>query len=99
MLDNRYEFDYETGDRLGPDQWKWLENSLNSDKNVSLTVIGAGIQMIPDRHRMPIESFGWKNKKRLFKMLKEHEMERVVLLSGDVHFGAIYENKCRSLTG
>lgn len=46
LLDNRFDFDKETGDRLGEDQWKWLENAFawNRDRgDVHVTVIGAGI--------------------------------------------------------
>lgn len=28
LLDNRYSFDYATNDRLGPEQWAWLEKAL-----------------------------------------------------------------------
>ena len=52
---------------------------------VTATIIGAGVQMIPDRRI--IESFKWKNKERLFAILKKHEMSNVILISGDVHMG------------
>lgn len=62
-------------------------------------MIGTGIQIIADRKRIPMESYGWENKKRLFDILKRQEMSKVVLITGDVHFGQMYENKCRSFTG
>ena len=43
LLDNRYEYDSESGERLGQDQWQWLENALSRQDKVNLTVIGAGI--------------------------------------------------------
>ena len=99
MLDNRFNFDKKTGDRLGEDQWNWLDEALKrgNERNVTATVIGAGVQMLPDRH--VVESFKWKNKEKLFAALKKHKVSDVTLLSGDVHMGHMYENQCRSLTG
>lgn len=87
MLDNRYEFDKISGDRLGEEQWQWLDDALNHGKRegATITIIGAGVQMLPDR-RM-VESFKWKNKQKLFGLLKRHRMSNVVLISGDVHMG------------
>jgi len=48
---------------------------------------------------MPIEVMKWKNKKMLFDLLKKNQKDSVILLSGDVHFGQMYENKCKSLSG
>ena len=45
LLDNRYDYDKATNDRLGEDQWLWLDSALqrgNTEK-VDLTIIGAGI--------------------------------------------------------
>jgi hypothetical protein len=45
LLDNRFEYDRVSGDRLGEDQWAWLDLALKKSKteNADLTVIGAGI--------------------------------------------------------
>jgi hypothetical protein len=71
LLDNRYEFDKEVNDRLGNEQWKWLDQALKRGKNkqnVRLTVIAAGVQILPDRGLLgvAIESFNWENKQKLF---------------------------------
>jgi len=48
--------------------------------------------MVPERLLLPfIENFHWKNRERLFSSLRANEAENVVLLSGDVHLGQIYE--------
>jgi len=62
-------------------------------------LIGAGIQIIPERANIPVEVFKWKNKKRLFDLLKKNQKDSVVLLTGDVHLGQMYENRCKSLSG
>lgn len=69
MIDNRYAYDKHTGDRLGEEQWQWLDQKVMEGKNkdVRLTLIGAGVQILPDRR--VIESFTWSNKNRLFKIL------------------------------
>ena len=97
MLDNRYESDsdsiFGSGDVLGEDQWIWLDLALKRGKGrkVSMTVIGAGIQMVPERLNVPfIENFREVNRLQLYKALKTNEMENVVLISGDVHLGQIY---------
>ena len=41
LLDNRYAYDKETGDRLGDQQWDWLNETLKVKAN--LTIIGTGI--------------------------------------------------------
>ena len=41
LLDNRYEFDSVTKDRLGAAQWAWLDKALETEADV--TLIGAGI--------------------------------------------------------
>ena len=66
---------------------------------MSLTLIGAGIQILPERTRFPVENFRWINRMKLFEALKKNEMENVVLLSGDVHMGQLYEAQCAQFTG
>ena len=95
LLDNRYENDddsfwHGSGDRLGADQWLWFDLALQRGKarNVTMTVIGSGIQMVSERAPLPIlENYRWKNRERLYQTLKANEAENVVLISGDVHFG------------
>ena len=98
----RYEYDKVSGDRLGSDQWKWLDLALKRGKTrkVDLTIIGSGVQIIPERG-LPyiVEDMKGVNRMRLFKLLKENEMENVVFISGDVHMAQQTENDCVSLTG
>ncbi len=68
-------------------------------RNSTLTLIGAGVQIIPDRLPAVIESFNWVNKARLFELFKKNKVGQVMLLSGDVHYAQMFDNKCRSLSG
>lgn len=107
LLDNRYENDddsfvYGTGDILGENQWHWLDLALKrgKERDVELTVIGAGLQMLTEMINIPLlENFRWKNRERLFRLLRENRMENVVLLSGDVHIGQVYKAQCTGFTG
>ena len=65
-----------------------------------MTLIGAGIQMVPERLSLPfVENFRWKNREKLFATLRANEADNVVLLSGDVHLGQIYKAQCPQFTG
>ena len=62
LLDNRFEYDKVTTDRLGEEQWAWLDLAVKRSKLelVDLTVIGAGIQIIAQPHQISQEEqFGW----------------------------------------
>ena len=94
LLDNRYENDFDTfsgsGDALGEDQWLWLDFALKRGKkrNVSMTLIGAGMQIMPERIFLPfVENFHWVNRERIYKTLRLNEMSNVAFISGDVHLG------------
>ena len=70
------------------------------ERKVSMILIGAGIQMIPERiYIPPVENFREKNRERLYETLRNNYVENAVLLSGDVHLGQFYEAQCKSLTG
>jgi hypothetical protein len=43
LLDNRYNFDKQSGDYLGDQQWQWLDNSLKQNQDSNLTFILAGL--------------------------------------------------------
>lgn len=97
LLDTRYNrdrFNDSSGSMLGQPQWRWLERTLNaSDADVHL--IGSSVLVQPSvlvrlfgvmRHvegwfRMPHEA------QRLLRLLDS--VPGVILLSGDVHHGAI----------
>ena len=100
LLDIRYAYDKKTGDRVGPEQWQWLDTALKRGKaktDVSLTVIGAGVSILSER--LLGEKFTKVNKKKLFDVLKANEMSNVALISGDMHTAQFYENDCASHTG
>ena len=93
LLDGRYEYDREAGDRLGSDQWEWLELAFKRGKQrqVALTVIGSGTQVIPGSFQaFYCEEFRTESRMRLYKMMKENEIGEVVIISGDVHFAKVY---------
>ena len=71
-------------------QWEWLDKALEKGKNtpdVALTVLGAGLQMIVDRGLCPdyVERFKWKNRQKIYELIQKHEMDNIILLSGDIH--------------
>ena len=58
--------------------------------------------MLPDREPWAskfVEGFEWKNKIRLFDLIKKHKTPNVLLLSGDIHMASIYKQNCQALTG
>ena len=66
-----------------------------------MTVIGAGIQILAERLSFvkPVENFRWKNRDKFFEALARNKMENVVLISGDIHLGQLYEAQCTQFTG
>ncbi|QHT71618.1 alkaline phosphatase family protein [Rhodocytophaga rosea] len=78
----------ETGDILGEDQWKWLENELRNSK-ADIHLIGNGIQVIPDEHIYEKWANFPKARKRLFDVLASTGAQHVMLLSGDRHIAEI----------
>ena len=85
LLDGRFEYDKKTNDRLGEEQWLWLDQVLSEQKNVNLTLIGTGVQILA--HRLfGMESFKFENKKKLLDIIKKNKKSNVILMSGDVHY-------------
>ena len=75
---------------LGENQWKWLKNNLK--EKVDLLIIASSIQVLPQKH-------GWEKwanfpheRKKLLDLISTTD-NKVILLSGDRHFGAIYETR------
>ncbi|RNF14326.1 alkaline phosphatase [Trypanosoma conorhini] len=103
LLDVRYFRDpanaTRSGDMLGEEQWKWLEERLRDDvagqnpatgrERCALTVVGSGVQLIMDEKVS--ESWGAfpRSRERLFSLLRLYNSERVMFISGDVHLGEI----------
>lgn len=78
----------ETGDILGEDQWKWLEEELRqSDAQVHL--IGCGIQMIPEEQGFEKWANFPKARNRLLSLLFEIDPPGLLLMSGDRHIAEL----------
>lgn len=75
---------------LGDTQWAWLADRLREPADLRLVV--SSIQVLAQGHgyerwgNLPLEL------KRLKDLIKDTSAERVVLLSGDRHFGGIYRS-------
>lgn len=72
---------------LGEKQWLWLEQELQ--KPARIKVIGSSVQLLADFS-------GWESwanfpadRQRLFKLIKQHKVNAVVLISGDTHWGEV----------
>eukprot|EP01128_Nolandella_sp_AFSM9_P000867 TRINITY_DN10994_c0_g1_i1.p1 TRINITY_DN10994_c0_g1~~TRINITY_DN10994_c0_g1_i1.p1 ORF type:complete len:457 (+),score=63.09 TRINITY_DN10994_c0_g1_i1:65-1372(+) len=87
LLDGRYFKNSTTF--LGEVQWDWLRHELQSNE-ASLTLIGSGVQVIPDDK--PFENWAAisNERKRLLSVLAETQASGVILLSGDVHYTQTY---------
>ncbi|WP_299826422.1 alkaline phosphatase D family protein [uncultured Pontibacter sp.] len=99
LLDSRYHRDslarinreYQinrTGDILGEEQWRWLEQELKHSK-AAINIIGNGIQVLPEEQVFE----KWANfpaaRKRLLDMVAASNAKGVILLSGDRHIAEI----------
>jgi alkaline phosphatase D len=72
---------------LGETQWQWLEQELK--KPAALKLIASSLQLLP-------EFSGWESwanfpadRQRLFSLIKKHQVNGVVIISGDTHWGEI----------
>ncbi len=76
---------------LGDAQWQWLEQELS--KPADLRFIVSSIQIITDAHNYE----SWENfpneRKRLYALLAEKNIDNAFFLSGDRHSGAIYKEQ------
>jgi alkaline phosphatase D len=99
LLDSRYHQNHETGDLLGAEQWKWLENQLNprkisGEKLPDLVIIGSSIQVIPSERFI---GEGWRSfpqsRLKLFQLINKSilsmQNSAFLLLSGDVHYAEL----------
>ncbi|MCC2617775.1 alkaline phosphatase family protein [Aestuariibacter halophilus] len=76
-----------TASMLGEAQWQWLENAIKQP--AALTIIGSSLQVLPD-------FTGWEawvnfpaDRQRLFNVIRENNINGVMLISGDTHWGEI----------
>ncbi|MBS1951356.1 MAG: Phosphodiesterase/alkaline phosphatase D-like protein [Cytophagales bacterium] len=78
----RYEIN-PTGDILGEEQWRWLENEL-TQSDAALNIINSSIQVIAEQHRFE----KWANfpmaRTRLLQLLAKVN-KNVLIISGDRH--------------
>lgn len=89
LLDGRYNQLPDADDMLGEKQWKWLEQSINSDE-VDLYIMGVGVQLVSTDKRI---GEGWRLRPQsrarvlqLFAQRQRNPDAAVVFLSGDIHF-------------
>lgn len=90
LLDGRYNRDKPgpNADTLGAEQWRWLESQLSAT-DATITLIGSGIQVIPNQH--PYEKWGDfpQARERLLNLIAKSGAPNVILISGDRHLGEI----------
>ncbi len=77
-----------TGQILGAEQWKWLEQQL-SDSETDLFVVVSSIQLLANEH--VFEKWGNfpSEKEKFFSLLADKVKVPLVVLSGDRHIGEI----------
>lgn len=75
---------------LGDAQWRWLAAQLK--KPADLRLIVSGIQVIADGHGFERWGNLPRERQKLYDTIRESGAAGVVMLSGDRHRAAIYEN-------
>lgn len=77
----------ESKSMLGEAQWRWLEAELK--KPARIKIIASSLQVLP-------EFTGWEawanfpgDRQRLFRLIKKHRVNGVILISGDTHWGEV----------
>ncbi len=99
MLDDRFHRspnkapDDENKTMLGAKQLAWLKRELLASK-ATLKVIGAGGEWQADSTEDSWKSYA-REEQDLFDFLAEHDMKKILLLSGDRHFTAAYHVRGR----
>ncbi|CAB3990364.1 Hypothetical predicted protein [Paramuricea clavata] len=73
-------------DLLGNEQWKWLEEQLDDQTLVALTIVTSGIQILPNAIR---GLQNWDDCPNSYDRLVwlTRNRNKVIYLSGDVHYG------------
>ena len=75
---------------LGAEQWRWLEQALDTPADVRLIV--SSIQVVTDAHGFEKWGNFPRERERLHALLRSKGIGNAVLLSGDRHQGAIYRS-------
>ncbi|MFT5755568.1 MAG: alkaline phosphatase D [Alteromonadaceae bacterium] len=77
--------DVDNASMLGETQWQWLEQELL--KPAAIKIIGSSLQLLP-------EFTGWESwanfpqdRNRLMTLIKKHQVNGVIIISGDTHWG------------
>jgi alkaline phosphatase D len=72
---------------LGETQWQWLETELQKPSKIK--IIASSLQLLP-------EFTGWESwanfphdRERLFALIKKYQVNGVIIISGDTHWGEI----------
>ena len=77
-----------SGEILGDDQWKWLENELKSSK-AKINLIISGIQMVPTEHAYEKWANFPQEREKLLTLIASSGAKTPILLSGDRHIAEI----------
>ncbi|KAL9985085.1 hypothetical protein ACROYT_G007448 [Oculina patagonica] len=86
LLDTRSHLNWGSDcDILGTEQWVWLERQLSDPNPPELTIIGSGIQVLSDMPYTDRWTCCPSSYDRLMWLVQRNP--RVILISGDVHFG------------
>jgi alkaline phosphatase D len=72
---------------LGEAQWAWLAAQLKVP--AELRLIGSGVQVVPDEHGSEMWGNFPRERKRLFRLIRETGAGGVVFLTGDRHLAEI----------
>jgi alkaline phosphatase D len=90
LLDVRYHATPD--DLLGETQWEWLSDQLQQPDDVALRIIVSPIQVLPTAHDWDC----WNNipeaRRRLLDMITLSTTTSTILLSGDRHVAAMYQD-------
>ena len=76
---------------LGKKQWRWLKKVLKEKADIRFIV--SSVQVIANQHKWE----KWGNfpheRQKLYSLLVQYQLKNVFFISGDRHFGAIYQEK------
>ena len=86
-IDRVYQIN-ESGEILGSDQWKWLENELKSSP-AKINLIISGIQMLPTEHAYEKWANFPQEREKLLNLIASSGAKTPILLSGDRHIAEI----------
>jgi len=76
---------------LGDAQWQWLGEQLAAPADLRIVV--SSIQVLSDAHHFERWGNLPRERERLFRALSKRSGGTALLLSGDRHFGAFYQDK------